>query len=127
MPQYEARCNVCGTIHDYIKPASQYLNTPECCGQKTEKVILTAPYGVVDIPAYQSPVTGRWINSRRERNEDLKRTDSRPWEGMEQEQKEAARRAAYDEQKQDKAIEKSVVDAWQTLTPEKQAALAESN
>lgn len=124
---YEARCNVCGRVQEYCQPAKDYLNTPFCCGQKTEKVILTAPYGVVDIPAYQSPVTGRWINSRRERTEDLKRADCRPWEGLEQEQKEAARRAAYDEQKQDKAIEKTVVDAWQTLSPEKQAVLRDAS
>jgi len=45
---------------------------------------------------------------------------------MEQEQKEAARRAAYKEQADDAALEKTVVDAWQTLTPEKQAALSEA-
>ena len=123
---YESICRQCGKVHEYIKPAAQCYETPECCGQKTEKVILTAPYGVVDIPAYQSPVSGRWINSRRERNEDLKRNDCRPWEGKEQETKEAARRAAYDEQKQDVAIEKSVVDAWRTLTPEKQAVLKDA-
>lgn len=121
---YESICHECGKVHEYIRSAKNYRDTPFCCGQKTEKVILTAPYGVVDIPAYQSPVTGRWINSRRERNEDLKRNDCRPWEGLAEEKKEAARRAAYDEQKQDKAIEKTVVDAWRTLTPEKQAVLA---
>jgi hypothetical protein len=126
MPCYEALCHVCGKVQDYYRPASDYLNTPYCCGKKTEKVILTAPYGVVDIPAYQSPISGKWINSRRERTEDLKRNDCRPWENMEQETKEAARRAKYEEEKQDKAIEKSVVDAWQQLTPEKQAILKDA-
>lgn len=126
MPVYESRCNECGKVHEYYQSAAKCYETPLCCGYQTQKVILTAPYGNVDIPAYQSPISGRWINSRRERNEDLKRNDCRPWEGLEQEQKEAARRAAYDEQKQDAAIEKSVVEAWQTLTPEKQAALAEA-
>ena len=91
---------------------------------QTEKVILTAPYGQVDIPAYVSPVSGKWVNSRRERTGDLKRTDSRPWEGLEQEKKEAARQQAYREAAEDKALEKAVVDAWQTLTPEKQAVLS---
>ena len=126
MPAYESICKECGKVHEYFQPASRYLDTPFCCGIQTQKVILTAPYGVVDIPAYVSPVTGKWINSRRERMEDLKRTDSRPWEGLEQEQKEAARRSKYDEEKQDKKLEESVVKAWQTLTPEKQAALSES-
>ena len=126
MPVYESRCNECGKVHEYYQPASNYRDTPFCCGYQTEKVILTAPYGQVDIPAYTSPISGKWINSRRERIEDLKRNDARPWEGMEQEQKEAARRAAYAEQKEDSALEKSVVDAWQTLTPEKQAVLADA-
>ena len=126
MPCYESRCHECGKVHEYYQPAERYRETPFCCGVQTEKVILTAPFGQVDIPAYVSPVSGRWINSRRERTEDLKRNDCRPWEGMEQEQKEAARRSAYEEKKQDKAIEESVVKAWQTLTPEKQAALSES-
>ena len=125
MPVYESRCNECGVIHEYYQTAAKCRETPFCCGVQTEKVILTAPYGQVDIPAYVSPVSGKWINSRRERTEDLKRTDSRPWEGLEQEKKEAARRQAYEEEKQDKAIEKAVVDAWQTLTPEKQAVLSE--
>ena len=123
---YEAQCEKCGRVEEYVRSAKECYDTPECCGQKMQKVILTAPYGVVDIPAYQSPITGRWINSRRERIEDLKRNDCRPWEGKEQETKEAARRAAYDEQKQDAALEKSVVDAWQTLTPEKQAILKDA-
>lgn len=126
MPLYESRCNECGKVHEYYQTAANFRNTPLCCGYQTEKVILTAPFGVVDIPAYVSPVTGKWINSRRERTEDLKRTDSRPWEGLEQEQKEASRRAAYVEAEEDKKLEKSVVEAWQTLTPEKQAALSES-
>lgn len=123
MPIYESLCHTCGKVQDYYQSASNCRDTPVCCGAKTEKVILSAPFGVVDIPAYQSPTTGRWINSRRERTEDLKQSNSRPWEGMEQEKKEAARRAAYDEQKQDAQIEKAVVSAWQQLTPEKQAVL----
>ena len=78
MPIFESKCDKCGTIHEYVRPVSQYLDTPDCCGQKTVKGIFTAPYGLVDIPAYVSPVSGRLINSRSERKEDLKRTGSRP-------------------------------------------------
>ena len=126
MPCYESVCLACGKTHEYYQTSSRCHETPECCGQRTEKRIFTAPYGVVDIPAYVSPVSGKWINSRKERTEDLKRTNSRPWEGLEQEQKEAARQKAYQEAAEDKALEKTVVDAWKTLTPEKQAILSES-
>ena len=123
MPIYESVCHQCGKPHEYYQTASNCQNTPVCCGVKTQKVILTAPFGVVDIPAYVSPVTGKWINSRRERTEDLKRNNARPWEGMEQETKVAQQRAADEEKKQDKAIEESVVAAWNQLEPEKRKAL----
>lgn len=124
MPIYESICFRCGKAHEYYQTAENCYKTPDCCGVPTEKRILTAPFGQVDIPAYVSPVSGKWINSRRERTEDLKRTNSRPWEGMEQEQKESDRQKAYQEAKEDAAIERSVVEAWQTLTPEKQAVLS---
>lgn len=63
---------------------------------------------MVDIPAYVSPVTGKWINSRRERAEDLKATNSRPWEGMAEEKKEADRQRAYKEAEQDAKLEKCI-------------------
>jgi hypothetical protein len=65
-----------------------------------------------DLPGYQSPVTGQWIEGRRARREDLLRTNSRPWEGMEQEQKEAARSRARNEAKLDQLAEKMAYRAW---------------
>ena len=123
MPIFESKCDKCGTIHEYVRPVSQYLDTPDCCGQKTVKGIFTAPYGLVDIPAYVSPVSGRLINSRSERKEDLKRTGSRPWEGMEQEKKVAQARAKDEEKKTDQAIEKAAVAAWNQLPSEKRRVL----
>ena len=123
MPIYEARCNECGRVHEYYQTAERCRETPVCCDQPTEKVILTAPYGVVDIPAYVSPVSGKWINSRRDRAEDLKRTDSRPWEGLEQEKKEAARRQAYKEAEEDKKLEKCITETLANMPPEKKESL----
>jgi hypothetical protein len=116
-------CRKCGKYHEYVRTIANYLDTPECCGQKTEKRIFTAPMGIVDIPAYQSPVTGRWINSRYERSEDLKRNGCRPWEGLEQEKKEADRQKAYQEQKEDAALTKSAEMAFAQLKPEQRRAL----
>ena len=123
MPIYESVCRKCGKYHEYIRPLSKYDDTPECCGVKTEKRIFSAPFGVVDIPAYQSPVTGRWINSRVERNEDLKRNGCRPWEGLEQEKKEAERQKAYQEQKEDAKLTQAVEMAYAQLKPEQRQAL----
>lgn len=126
MPMYESRCNKCGVIHEYYQNANNCKETPICCGEKTEKVILTAPYGIVDIPAYVSPTTGKWINSRKQRTEDLKESGCRPWEGMEQEQKEADRQKAYREEKEDQALTKSAEIAFAQMEPEKRRILEES-
>jgi hypothetical protein len=123
MPVYEALCKKCGQYQDYYQSIANCRDTPECCGEKTEKVIRTAPYGLVDIPAYVSPVSGRLINSRADRREDFKRTDCRPWEGMEQETKAAQERAKDEEKKADAKLEEAVVSAWHQIAPEKRKAL----
>lgn len=78
-----------------------------------------------DLPGYQSPVTGKWIEGRRARREDMARTGSRPWEGMEQEQKEASRRKQYEEQKQDARLHEAASRAWYQLDPRKRRRLIE--
>jgi len=65
-----------------------------------------------DLPGYTSPVTGLWVEGRRQRREDLRRTNSRPYEGREQEQKEAAKIAAEKERKLDQLAEKMAHTAW---------------
>lgn len=76
------------------------------------------------MPSYQSPVTGKWIDSPSARRDDLKRTGSRPWEGREQETKEAARRAQEVDRDMDKLSEKIAVDAWRQLTEQHRQALS---
>ena len=65
-----------------------------------------------DLPAYVSPVTGKLIDGRRQRREDLARTNSRPYEGREQETKERDRHNAYTEQWLDKRAEAAAHDTW---------------
>ncbi len=84
------------------------------------------PSGVLivpDLPAYQSPVTGLWVEGRRARREDLKRTGSRPWEGMQQEKQEAARYEHYQAQKLDASLTKSTSEAFYQMSPEKRRIL----
>lgn len=57
-----------------------------------------------DLPDYQSPVDGRVVSGRRQRREDLRRTGSRPWEGLQQEKKEAARRIGYEEKRMEQRL-----------------------
>ena len=76
-----------------------------------------------DLPSYRSPVTGLWVDGRVQRREDLKRTGSRPYEGRDQEQKEAARQAQYAEQRLEQSIEHSARVAFHQLPPEKRRIL----
>ena len=70
-------------------------------------------YVVPDIPDYVSPVTGLWVNGRKQRREDLKRSGSRPYEGREIEQQIANSYRESQERLADKKLERDVVEVWQ--------------
>lgn len=82
-----------------------------------------APTVVPDLPGYHSPVTGEWIEGRKARREDLKRTGSRPWEGREAEQKEADRQKAYEEKRNDHKLDEAARRAFYQLSPQQRRAL----
>lgn len=84
----------------------------------------TKSANVYVMPSYQSPVTGNWIDSASQRRNDLASTNSRPWEGMEQERKEAARRENYLNVETDKAVHEMVVDSWHKLPEQTKRSLA---
>lgn len=125
MPTYQAVCMKCGKYHEYIRRVSQSDDSPECCGTKTEKRILSAPMAHMDIQpwdAYESPASGKLITSYAQRREDMARTGCRDWEGRASEERQAARVRQYDEQKQDQALDTTVRTVWANLSPEKKAA-----
>ena len=126
MPIYEAHCQKCGRYQDYYQTVSNCHDTPMCCADKTSKVIRSAPMAIVDIPAYVSPVTGKLINSRKQRHEDLVSTNSRPWEGREQEEKEAARHRAYREADDDRKLTIAAETAFAQMEPEKRRVLEQA-
>lgn len=70
------------------------------------------PYIQPDLPAYTSPIDGRVVDGRRQRREDLLRSNSRPYEGREQEAKEAAKVQAERERQMDTLAEKMAHRAW---------------
>ena len=71
-----------------------------------------APMVIVDLPAYTSPIDGRVIDGRVARREDLKRNGCRPYEGLAQEKKEAARHQAYADQVADRRLEKTAGEVY---------------
>jgi hypothetical protein len=82
-----------------------------------------AHYVIPDTPDYVSPVSGLVVSGRKQRRNDLARTGSRPWEGMTQERKEAARRTAYAEQKSEANLDRAVRETYYQLPPEKRRIL----
>ena len=120
---YESQCNSCGKTYEYIKPAAQYLESPFCCGVRTEKKIFSPPMGFVENIHYTSPIDGRPITTKQARINDMRANNCRPWEGMEQEKKVAQERKAHEEKIEDKKIEAAAVQAWQSLKPEQRRIL----
>lgn len=81
---------------------------------------------ILDIPpwdSYESPASGKMITSRKERREDMARTNSRPWEGLASEQREAARQKQYNEQRQDTRLHEAASRAFYQLDPKKRREL----
>jgi hypothetical protein len=65
-----------------------------------------------DLPGYESPIDGSWIEGRRARRNDLARSGCRPYEGRQQEQMEANKVLAERERKMDQLAEKMAHRAW---------------
>ncbi len=83
----------------------------------------TTPMIFGDLPGYRSEATGLWVEGRKARREDLKRSGCRPWEGLQQEKQEAARQERYAEQKLDASLTKTASEAFYQLPPEKRRIL----
>lgn len=123
MPVYVAECAACGHTEDYFRQVEERADTPRCrCGAPMRQII-TPLFVQPDIAAYQSPASGKWITSRRERRDDLARTNSRPWEGMESERKEAQKRKREAEAKADAKLEHAIRKSYHELPPEKRRVL----
>lgn len=82
-----------------------------------------APDVWADTPDYVSPVSGLVVSGRKQRREDLRRTGSRPWEGMEQERKEAERRLRYADERSDRRLEDGLRRQYHQLPPERRRIL----
>jgi hypothetical protein len=79
---------------------------------QTERVNHSAMI-VPDLPGYESPVTGKWVEGRKARREDLKRTGSRPYEGRAAEMQIANSYRESVEREMDRKAEAAAVDVWQ--------------
>jgi putative FmdB family regulatory protein len=114
MPVYEYRCSE-GHIFERILPVAEYLAPQFCdCGERGQKVILHAPRIFGDYEGYESPATGAWVEGRRAREEDLRRSGCRPYESGERE--EMIKRQDANERQLDKVVDTVVDNTLQELT-----------
>lgn len=114
MPMYEYQCAQAHVTLEFR--AVEARGTPAVCrcGLPAAKAILTAPRVFGDYEGYESPATGRWIEGRRARLEDLKRSGCRPYEAGEREA--AAARAAANDRALDAAVDEAVERTLTDLT-----------
>lgn len=72
---YDYACPSCGSEATRVnRIAERRTNAPDCCGQKMNIVIKTAPMGFVDREIhYECVATGEKVTSRRQRNEIMAR------------------------------------------------------
>jgi hypothetical protein len=128
MPIYTTICTHCGRKDSiYRSVAERDVNIPECAfdGNLMRRAV-EAPAIHADLPGYQSPIDGSWIEGRRARTEDLKRNNCRPWEGMSTERNEAIKRADEADKKFETSIEKGIADTFNNMSVEKQRVLNEA-
>lgn len=111
---------------NWLESNGKYYDEPEQ-GWRDKLMMHAFPKrsaSVYVMPAYQSPVTGQWIDTPSQRRDDMARNNSRPWEGMESERKVATERTKFEEKQADKALEDAVVGAYHSLGDEKKAILS---
>lgn len=81
------------------------------------------PFVMGEIPDYTSPVDGKVISGRAQRREDMRRNGCRPWEGRDQEVKEAQRQKQYQDQHLEQRLHENVMRSYHELPPEKRRIL----
>lgn len=77
--------------------------------------VRSEPIGPViwdDLPAYESPIDGRPVDGRKQRRNDLARSNCRPYEGREQESKQATRIREGINRQSEEAVNASAHRAW---------------
>jgi putative FmdB family regulatory protein len=117
MPVYEYQCSSGHTFDAYatIEHRHDDQTCPDC-GAGSHKVILHAPRVFGDYEGYVSPASGNWIEGRRARQEDLRRTGCRPWEGMESESRAANERQQAVNKRFDATVDDAVERSMNELT-----------
>lgn len=123
MPIYVYDCRGCGARFERFMPLALYRQAVvhSCAGIGT-KVILP-PMVRGDLPGYESPIDGRWIEGRRARQEDLRRNSCRPYEPGERQENE--RRRVADEAAFDARVDETVDREFSAMSARKKELLTQ--
>lgn len=121
MPLYTYQCGRCGRETDEFRTVAERHDAPKCHGRMRLCIMPTQIQA--EIQGYVSPASGNWIDSRAARRADLRATNSRPWEGIESEKREAARRKKEAEAKFDRKIEDTARKLYHQLPADQRRAL----
>lgn len=112
----------------WLEVNGKYYSDPEQ-GWKDKLMMHAYPTrsaAVYVMPAYQSPITGKWIDTPSQRRDDMARNNCRPWEGMDVERKVADNRVKAEAKAKEDALENAAVAAWHSLGDEKKTLLESS-
>lgn len=121
MPLYDFVCQ-CGERFDRMVKLADF-EEPQfgACGLPARRVI-SAPRISVENVGYDCPITGKWIGSKREHEENLKQHNCRVLETGETEQVKKFREA--EEARFDAAVEETIEKQWEVMPSEKKEKLA---
>lgn len=121
MPLYEYAC-ACGTKFDRILPLADYAVPQSCpvCNAVAVKQ-LSAPMVRGDLPGYQCPITGDWVEGRRAHEKNLAKHGCRVLESGEVEQ--AKRASAHADESLSERIAETAVSVVENMPAAKREQL----
>lgn len=119
MPLHDFQCRLDHVTERFVPHGTDVIFC--VCGEPAGKVFLHAPLVRGDLPGYESPVSGKWIEGRRARVEDLKQTGCRPYEDGEREQ--YTRRKVADEQAFEARLDATIDQTIQEMPVQKRERL----
>lgn len=121
MPLYVIRCQS-GHKFERVIPLAQFDDPISCeCGAQATRIIC-APMFQVDNVGYSCPITGDWISSKKDHENNLQKHGCRVLEGGEHEA--AAKFRADGDLAIDKSVDEQVEKSWESMPGEKRERLA---
>ena len=123
MPMYSYRCETCKRVEVAFRSIAERAVAPTCVkdGVLMGKFI-DAPMVRGDLPGYDCPITGKWVEGRRAHEQNLKVHGCRVYDPGEKEQ--MLRRKAQESEAQDEAFGDTAAQVFEAMPVEKREAVA---